>query len=340
MKAGQAVALDPSVRSPEVKDFESELRKRIIGQDQAVECLVDTYQTLQAGLNQPGRPVGNVLFLGPTGTGKTRTIEATAEVLFGDPKVCIKIDCGEFQHSHEIAKLVGSPPGYLGHRETHAMLTQEALNQCHTDKLKLTLLLFDEIEKASDALWNLMLGILDKASLTLGDNRRVDLSRCLIAMTSNLGASQMQELISGGMGFHQPKVKTKNAQQIEDIAINACKRKFSPEFMNRIDKSVVFQTLEYHHFEQILEIELGQLQNRLTASLKPFYLDVTPKAKEQLLKSSLTEGIKYGARNLKREIEKNLTKPLAAMVGAGIIKMGNLIEVYYSDGFQFVKETF
>ena len=161
----------------------------------------EIYQMFLAGLNPPGRPVGNLLFLGPTGSGKTRVVEAVAEALFGDARACIKIDCAEFQHSHEIAKLIGSPPGYLGHRETHPLLTQEALNQWHTEKLKLSILLFDEIEKASDALWQLLLGILDKATLTLGDNRRVDLSQCIIIMTSNLGAGEMTNLVDGGMGF-------------------------------------------------------------------------------------------------------------------------------------------
>src|SRR5271166_2727519 len=159
-------------------------------------------------MNPPGRPVGNLLFLGPTGSGKTRVVEAMAEALFGDPRACIKIDCAEFQHSHEIAKLIGSPPGYLGHRETHPLLTQEALDVWHTDELKLSILLFDEIEKASDALWQLLLGILDKATLTLGDNRRVNFSQCVIIMTSNLGAGQVNGLINGSMGFAQTPAKT------------------------------------------------------------------------------------------------------------------------------------
>ena len=190
-----------SRRSNDALEFETALRRKIVGQDPAVEKVAEIYQMFLAGLNAPGRPVGNLLFLGPTGSGKTRVVEAMAESLFGDPHACIKIDCAEFQHSHEIAKLIGSPPGYLGHRETHPLLTQEALNQWHTEKLKLTILLFDEIEKASDALWQLLLGILDKATLTLGDNRRVDLSQCLIVMTSNLGAGEMNEMINGGAGF-------------------------------------------------------------------------------------------------------------------------------------------
>ncbi len=198
MKTGLNATLDPSRRSGDAQDFEHALRRKIVGQDAAVDKVTEIYQMFLAGLNAPGRPVGNLLFLGPTGSGKTRVVESVAEALFGDARACIKIDCAEFQHSHEIAKLIGSPPGYLGHRETHPLLTQEALNQWHTEKLKLSLLLFDEIEKASDALWQLLLGILDKATLTLGDNRRVDMSSCIIFMTSNLGAGEMTELMMGG----------------------------------------------------------------------------------------------------------------------------------------------
>src|SRR5437899_481461 len=237
MRTGFNTALDPTRRSSDAQDFETAIRRKIVGQDPAVEKVVEIYQMFLAGLNAPGRPVGNLLFLGPTGSGKTRVVEAMAEALFGDPRAVIKIDCAEFQHSHEIAKLIGSPPCYLGHRETHPLLTQEALNQWHTDKLKLTLLLFDEIEKASDALWQLLLGILDKATLTLGDNRRVDLSQCLIVMTSNLGAGEMNDLINGGLGFAQKPFAVDNVldEKINRTAAEAARRKFSPEFMNRID---------------------------------------------------------------------------------------------------------
>src|ERR1700683_4649943 len=183
--------LDPSQTGHEAEKLHGDLRKLVVGQDEAVEQIVSIYQTFLAGMTSPGRPIGNFLFLGPTGTGKTRLVEAAAESLVGDPRAVIKIDCAEFQHSHEIAKLIGSPPGYLGHRETHPLLSQEVLNQYHTERMKLSFVLFDEIEKASDALWNLLLGILAKATLTLGDHRRVDCSRALIFMTSNLGAERM-----------------------------------------------------------------------------------------------------------------------------------------------------
>ncbi|MGA7188845.1 MAG: AAA family ATPase, partial [Candidatus Acidiferrales bacterium] len=260
MDASEARQLDPGRRSVESRDFEAGLRRKIVGQDEAVQAVVDLYQVFRAGLNSPGRPVGNLLFLGPTGAGKTRVVEATAEVLFGDPRAVIKVDCAEFQHSHEIAKLIGSPPGYLGHRETHPLITQEALAQYHTEKLKISFLLFDEIEKASDALWQLLLGILDKATLTLGDNRRVDLSQTMIFMTSNLGGVEITELMTGGMGFapvQRADTVVRLDEKVEKTAAEAAKRKFAPEFMNRIDKTVVFHPLRSEQLEQILEIELG-----------------------------------------------------------------------------------
>src|SRR5215470_3249432 len=192
------IFLDPEKKDPRAQRFAESLGARIVGQEPAVRQMSNFYQIFLAGMSPVRRPVGTMLFLGPTGSGKTRVIEAAAETLFGDPNAMIKIDCAEFQHSHEIAKLIGSPPGYLGHRETSPMLSQENLNRMHTENIKLTLLLFDEIEKASEALWQLLLGILDKATLTLGDNRRVDFSKCMLIMTSNLGAREMSELISGG----------------------------------------------------------------------------------------------------------------------------------------------
>src|SRR5213595_2656220 len=254
MRTGLNAALDPTRRGSDAEDFERNLRRRIVGQDDAIQKMTEIYQMFLAGLNPPNRPVGNLLFLGPTGTGKTRVVEAVAETLFGETRACIKIDCAEFQHSHEIAKLIGSPPGYLGHRETHPLLTQEALNQWHTERLRLSLLLFDEIEKASDSLWQLLLGILDKATLTLGDNRRVDLSQVVIIMTSNLGAGEMNELIHGAMGFAQKPAFIDNRldEKITRTAQDAAKRKFSPEFMNRIDKIVVFKMLKPEHLQRIL----------------------------------------------------------------------------------------
>ncbi|MEZ5351044.1 MAG: AAA family ATPase [Bryobacteraceae bacterium] len=201
MKERAVVALDPARTGDEARALEQHLEQLVVGQREAVQQIVGMYQMHLTGLAPTGRPVGNLLFLGPTGSGKTRTVEATAEALAGDARAVVKIDCAEFQHSHEIAKLIGSPPGYLGHRETHALLSQDALNAHHTSKMKLSFVLFDEIEKASDALWNLLLGILDKATLTTGDNKKVDFSRSLIFMTSNLGASEINAILQPRMGF-------------------------------------------------------------------------------------------------------------------------------------------
>jgi len=343
MKTVVNTVLDPTRRSNDAREFDNALRRRIVGQDQAVEKVVEIYQMFLAGLNPPGRPVGNLLFLGPTGSGKTRVVEAMAEALFGDARACIKIDCAEFQHSHEIAKLIGSPPGYLGHRETHPLLTQEALNQWHTDTLKLSILLFDEIEKASDSLWQLLLGILDKATLTLGDNRRVDLSQCIIIMTSNLGASEMSNMVDGGLGFSPKSVQVDAAfdDKINRSAVDAARRKFSPEFMNRIDKSVVFRTLRSEHLQQILEIELGMVQQRiLTASaMNQFVFSCTPKVKSFLLHEGTDP--KYGARHLKRAIERHIVFQLANLVATGQVKLGDFIRIDMSpEGkLMFIKEA-
>ena len=343
MRTNLATVLDPTRRSNDARDFESALRRKIVGQDQAIDKVAEIYQMFLAGLNAPGRPVGNLLFLGPTGSGKTRVVEAVAEALFGDARACIKIDCAEFQHSHEIAKLIGSPPGYLGHRETHPLLTQEALNQWHTEKLKLSILLFDEIEKASDALWQLLLGILDKATLTLGDNRRVDLSSCIIIMTSNLGAGEMSGLVDGGFGFAPKPVHVDASldEKINRTAVDAARRKFTPEFMNRIDKVVVFKTLRPEHLEQILEIELGMVQQRvlMAAGAHQFVFNCTPKVKQFLLQEGTDP--KYGARHLKRAIEKNIVFPLANLVATGQVKLGDFvrIDLLGESKLTFVKEA-
>jgi ATP-dependent Clp protease ATP-binding subunit ClpB len=341
---GARAQLDPTLRSVESRDFEAGLRRKIVGQDEAVQAVVDLYQVFRAGLNSPGRPVGNLLFLGPTGAGKTRIVEATAEVLFGDPRAVIKVDCAEFQHSHEIAKLIGSPPGYLGHRETHPLITQEALAQYHTDKLKISFLLFDEIEKASDALWQLLLGILDKATLTLGDNRRVDLSQTMIFMTSNLGGGEITELMTGGMGFApatNPELKPRLDEKVERTAAEAAKRKFAPEFMNRIDKVVVFHPLRSEQLEQILEIELGMVQQRVLETAKGrFLFRVTPAAREFLLREGTD--LKYGARHLKRAIERHVVYPLASLLATEQVGLGDVISIDWdgsSNSLRFMKEA-
>src|SRR6202165_5459071 len=341
MRTNLATVLDPNRRSNDAGEFETALRRRIVGQEQAIEKVVEIYQMFLAGLNPPGRPVGNLLFLGPTGSGKTRVVEAMSETLFGDARACIKIDCAEFQHSHEIAKLIGSPPGYLGHLETHPLLSQEVLNQYHTDTMKLSFVLFDEIEKASDALWNLLLGILDKATLTLGDNRKVDFSRAMIFMTSNLGAAEMGNLMSPKLGFGAGAARAKmSTGTVEDgmgeklarSGVEAARRKFTPEFINRLDKIVTFQPLGREQLRKVLDIELNLVQQRIfnTSADRAFVFTVSDASKDYLLEQGTD--LKYGARHLKRAIERLLVQPVSNLIATEQVRGGDWIRVDYDAG--------
>jgi ATP-dependent Clp protease ATP-binding subunit ClpB len=340
----ETVLLNPEEKGVRAETFEQQLANRIVGQEQAVRRLSGLYQVFLAGMNSTNRPIGTMLFLGPTGSGKTRVVEAAAEVLFGNPNAVIKIDCAEFQHSHEIAKLVGSPPGYLGHRETSPLLTQENLDRYHTEDCKIAFVLFDEIEKASDSLWQLLLGILDKATLTLGDNRRVDFSQTIVIMTSNLGAREMSELICGSIGFAPAQDVSKQAginEKIGRTAVDAARRKFSPEFMNRIDVVVAFRSLNDDHLRQILDLELQSLQQRIMVSAETKFVFQCSRAAKDLI---LKEGIdfKYGARHLKRAIERLLVHPLSNLVATVQVELGDLIRIDVSSEtgeLMFLKEA-
>src|SRR5215510_2255625 len=324
--------LDPTKTGREAESLEMGLRSKIIGQEDAIHQVVEMYQTYLSGMSSPCRPIANLMFLGPTGSGKTRLVEATAECLLNDPKAVIKIDCAEFQHGHEIAKLIGSPPGYIGHRETKPVITQESIDRFQTETLKLNFLLFDEIEKASDALWQLLLGILDKGVLTLGDNTKVDLSHTVVFMTSNLGAGEMGRLTGGGIGFAptQPSQGESGlAQRMFRIAIEAAKRRFSPEFMNRIDRVIVFRALTPDDLRKILDLELVAIDKRILSTQgEGFTLQLTQEAKDFLLKEGTDP--KYGARHLKRAIEQHLVFPLSSLISTGQIDPGEAIFVSMS----------
>lgn len=345
------VPLDPGKTGREAISLENGLRRMVVGQDEAIEQIVNIYQMHLTGMSAPGRPIGNFLFLGPTGSGKTRIVEATAEALLKNPRSVVKIDCAEFQHSHEIAKLIGSPPGYLGHRETHPLLSQEVLNQHHTETMKISFILFDEIEKASDALWNLLLGILDKATLTLGDNRKVDFSRALIFMTSNLGAAEMSSLMNPKLGFGagaaldriaNGTVDAGMADKLARSGMEAARRKFTPEFINRLDKVVTFQPLGSEQLRKILDIELNLVQQRIfnTSTERAFVFTLSDASKDYLL----TEGtdLKYGARHLKRAIERLLVHPMSNLIATEQVRGGDWIRVDFDTEakcLQFAKEA-
>ncbi|HUS08405.1 MAG TPA: AAA family ATPase [Bryobacteraceae bacterium] len=335
----QLNTLDPSRTGREAETLEVNLRKFIVGQNEAIQQIVNIYQMNLTGMSAPGRPIGNFLFLGPTGSGKTRIVEATAEALVKNPRAVIKIDCAEFQHSHEIAKLIGSPPGYLGHRETHPLLSQEVINQYHTDAVKVSFVLFDEIEKASDALWNLLLGILDKATLTLGDNRKVDFSRALIFMTSNLGAAEMSSIMAPKLGFAAaPSMVAASANAGDDkmntklakSGVEAARRKFTPEFMNRLDKVVVFKPLGDAELKKILDIELNMVQQRVfnSSADRAFIFRATDAGKAFLLREGTD--MKYGARHLKRAIERLLVQPMSNLIATDQVRAGDMLRIDFS----------
>lgn len=334
--------LDHTIKSEDVLEFEQELSARVVGQESALKALAQIHQVYRAGLNTPGRPIGTLLFLGPTGTGKTRSVEAAAEVLFGNPNAFVRIDCAEFQHPHEISKLVGAPPGYLGHRETPPLLSQESIDSYQTDRSRLTLVLFDEIEKASDALWQLLLGVLDKATLTLGDNRRVDFSNTIVVLTSNLGAREMERLTEEPLGFSSRASQLGEAidKHLYKVGLDAARRKFSPEFMNRLDKVVVFQRLTDESMRKILDLELRAVQRRiLKLNQGRFIMRYTDAARRLLLETGTSA--KYGARELKRTIERNIVLPLSNLVATRQISEGDILLVDLAEdqsSLEFLKQ--
>jgi ATP-dependent Clp protease ATP-binding subunit ClpB len=289
------------------------IEQMVVGQSAGVDALVDLVEKYSAKLYDRTRPIGSALLVGPTGSGKTRLIEAFCESVYGDIRKCLKIDCGEFQQSHEIAKLLGSPPGYLGHRETPPLLTQERVDGLKTTGYPFSVLFFDEIEKASDSLWHLLLGILDKGRVKLGTNAETDLTQTVILMTSNAGSGEMEFALNGGMGFQPAENSGTNDAEVADIGISAAKRKFTPEFINRLDKIVACNALTKEQIRKVIDIELGRVQAGIFAncSIKP-YVNVTKPVREAILNEGYDP--KYNARNVRRVIEQRIQLPLAKII--------------------------
>jgi CheY-like chemotaxis protein len=311
------------------EDLVKQLAARVVGQTQAFRHIVPFVEMHLAGLGPEGRPVGVFLLLGPTGTGKTRTVEALAEVLHGSAKHYLRVDCGEYQLDHEVARLVGAPPGYLGHRETRPVLSQEALLGVITPQCDMPLVLFDEIEKAAPAMTRMLLGVLDKARLQMGDNTQVDFEKCLIFLTSNLGAKDMMRELLPNFGFETGGMRAADdlPGKLEAIAMAAVKKQFSPEFINRIDAVLTYQPLGDAEMVQILEIQLDELRQHIRNKLgaRSFQIDVTPAAKEFLLRSGTS--VQYGARELKRIVYRNVTQPLATLVAQSRVQAGGRVLV-------------
>jgi len=319
--------------SPEAAvDLANALAAKLVGQPAAIDAIVPYVRMYQANLAPAGRPVGVFLLLGPTGTGKTRTVECLAEVLHGSEKKLVKIDCGEFQMEHEVARLIGAPPGYLGHRETQPLITQQRLNAATSERCGLSLVLFDEIEKAASSLGRLLLGVLDKALLHLGDNTVVNFENSLIFLTSNLGAREMMRELRPEFGFGGPRETPERlARKLERIGMTAVRKRFSPEFVNRIDAVITYQPLDGAALASILDQQLEEFQNHVYQRLgsDAFAIDVSAESRRYLLREGTSA--EYGARELKRTLHREVIQPMAAMVAAGMIQPGSTVRVSYRE---------
>jgi len=317
-----------------IEDLTKVLSQKVVGQPNATRVIVPYIQMFQAGLAPEGRPVGVFLLLGPTGTGKTKTVEALADVLHGSEKNVLKVDCGEFQMEHEVAKLIGAPPGYLGHRETQPMLTQQKLNSVTSEKCSLSLVLFDEIEKAAPSMTRLLLGVLDKATLRLGDNSTVNFEKSLVFLTSNLGAREMLREINPDFGFQSVKQaeRTDLTGKLQSIGLVAVRKRFSPEFVNRIDCIITYQPLSAESLSAILDKQIVDLQSHVNTRLgsRSFTLEVPFEARQFLLQKGTSS--EYGARELNRTIHRHLTQPLATLVATNQVNPGASVRVDVAEG--------
>jgi ATP-dependent Clp protease ATP-binding subunit ClpA len=285
------------------------LARRLVGQPAAIAAVVPFVEMYRARLTPEGQPAGVFLLLGPTGTGKTKTVEALADVLHGSPKKLLKVDCGEYQMEHEVAKLLGAPPGYLGHRETQPLLTQQKLSAAASESCDLAIVLFDEIEKAAPTLVRLLLGVLDKGTLRLGDSTLVNFEKTMIFLTSNLGARDMSHELRPEFGFDSalPRSGAGRDAKLNRIGMAAVRKNFSPEFINRIDAVVTYQPLDSEALTAILNQQIEDLQAHINRRLgeQAFRIEVPARS-----------------RKLKRTVQRYLIQPLAVMVAGGEIRAG------------------
>jgi len=294
--------------------MEERLHERVVGQDEAVSLVANAIRRNRAGLSDPNRPIGSFIFLGPTGVGKTELAKALAEFLFDDDKAMVRVDMSEYMEKHSVARMIGAPPGYVGYDEG-GQLTE------HVRRRPYSVVLFDEIEKGHPDVFNALLQILDDGRLTDGQGRTVDFKNTVIIMTSNVGSSIIHE--STPIGF---SVNQKGKSGVEDVRkrlLDALRQTFRPEFLNRVDDIIVFNTLSKEHLSQIIDLLLRRLENMLAD--RGIKLQVTPAAKDILMSDGYDPA--YGARPMRRSIQRLIQDPLSLRLLAGEFLSGETIVV-------------
>lgn len=336
------VSLDPSLVSEDSLRLKESLDRRIIGQDRAVQQIIKVFEKFKSGINDPTKPLATLLLLGPTGVGKSEIIHVLADIIFGTRDAVTRVDCSEFSHSHEVSKLLGSPPGYVGHSEKSGVrLTQKKLDKWQREgSPKFNILLLDEVEKAHPEFFSLMLGVFDRGKLTLGDGDEVDLTQTLIVMTSNLGSRDTEKIVKqSGLGFQAESDREDIDQEIYEASKKAAKFFFRPEFINRIDRTIVFRSLSPASLQKILSLELTKVQKRILNSPIKFAFRISNPAKKFLLQEGTSDA--YGARELKRAVEKHVSEPLASLMGSEQVTQQDCVIISYdgADELKFEKVT-
>ena len=305
--------------SEKLLKLEEVLHKRVIGQDEGIKAISKAVRRARAGLKSPKRPIGSFVFLGPTGVGKTELARALAEALFGSEDALVRIDMSEYMEKHAISRLIGSPPGYVGHEEG-GQLTEVIRRKPYS------VILFDEIEKAHPEVFNILLQVMEDGRLTDSKGRTVNFKNTVLIMTSNLGASEMKK--AGSLGFNREKTAQDNFDEMKKRVLEAMKKAFKPEFLNRIDDSIVFHSLEESHIKEIVDLMLKEIQLRLKEN--EMTMEVSPEAKTLIAKEGFDS--EYGARPLRRAIQRLIEDPLADELLKGEFKSGNHILIGEAEG--------
>jgi len=356
------IQLKMDSRNEQLDRFAARMNKMVVGQPQAIDKLTDSFSRLIAGIHDPERPLLTMLFMGPTGVGKTETIRCLADTIYGNRRAFTRVNCQEYSAHYNISKLLGSPPGYVG-GEIRPLLAQENIDRHHHKALEnqtgmlsesgsklgklyppesdryLSIILFDEIEKAHPKLWNLLLGILEDGTLVLGNNEEVDFTHSIIILTTNVGSEAMgAHLAQNHIGFSPGTDAVKLDRDIEQAAKRAAKKVFPFEFLNRFDDIITYHTLKEDHLFQILDIQIAQIHHRSLRCSEPFLLEITQDAKARLVEEGYDP--QYGARPLKRVVERRLVTPISHYICNDQIKKGDLITVDVADDeLVFHKET-